>query len=299
MEVDARRDDRMRNVPTFVGLGVLKCGTTLLHSWLRDHPEIGVPVDRKEVDFFDLHYERGVEWYIDLFSECGAKRAYGEFSTSYLYDPRAIERIARDFPTIKCLIALRNPITRAQSQYKHWKQVTSYRENLEVYLREHPNTLERGNYSHQVERAFSVLGRERCLVTIFEEFTSHPETSAKELYSFLGVDPNHAPASINERMNPSMLPRFPLIWRLRRSVNTFAKRHDLSWLLVAGSYLPGRRWLAAPASDQSALNEGMDDRTIEWLGQYYEEEIHRTGQILGRDLRATWGTKRSASLPGS
>jgi hypothetical protein len=47
--------------PTYVGLGAQKAGTSRLHGWLADHPEVCVPRELKEVDFFTDHYERGLE----------------------------------------------------------------------------------------------------------------------------------------------------------------------------------------------------------------------------------------------
>ena len=54
-------------LPTFLVAGFPKCGTTSLAAWLSAHPEIHVP-PRKEIDYFDLHFSRGIEWYRSQFS---------------------------------------------------------------------------------------------------------------------------------------------------------------------------------------------------------------------------------------
>ena len=54
-------------LPTFLGIGVLRGGTTWLHELLVSHPDVYVPARCKETYFFDLYYERGLEWYEGLF----------------------------------------------------------------------------------------------------------------------------------------------------------------------------------------------------------------------------------------
>ena len=48
--------------PDFLGLGVQKGGTTSLDAMLRQHPDVLLP-DRKELQFFSLHYNLGEAWY--------------------------------------------------------------------------------------------------------------------------------------------------------------------------------------------------------------------------------------------
>jgi hypothetical protein len=40
-------------LPDFLGIGVPKAGSTWLLGLLESHPEIGVPPDRREVQFFE------------------------------------------------------------------------------------------------------------------------------------------------------------------------------------------------------------------------------------------------------
>ena len=50
------------NRPTFFLLGASKAGTTSLHYYLAQHPDI-LMSDPKEPAFFRLEYERGPDWY--------------------------------------------------------------------------------------------------------------------------------------------------------------------------------------------------------------------------------------------
>lgn len=108
---------RMR--PSYLIIGAQRCGTTSLYNYLGQHPEV-VPSLRKEVHYFDLHYGRGWRWYLAHFPmRSAADLITGEASPYYLFHPLVAERVARDFPAVKLVVLLRNPIERAYSQYHH------------------------------------------------------------------------------------------------------------------------------------------------------------------------------------
>ncbi len=45
-------------LPTFLGIGAPKSGTSWLHDVLASHPDVW-KAQRREVHFFDRHYDRG------------------------------------------------------------------------------------------------------------------------------------------------------------------------------------------------------------------------------------------------
>ncbi|HZK52062.1 MAG TPA: hypothetical protein VFD47_10925 [Actinomycetota bacterium] len=66
---------------------MLRAGTTSLHAMLSGHPDVFMPSVRKEIRFFDLHFDRGVDWYQAFFSSPEAAHSYaviGEISPQYI-----------------------------------------------------------------------------------------------------------------------------------------------------------------------------------------------------------------------
>ena len=51
-------------MPTFVGIGSMRCGSTWLYEALKCHPDIGLS-DAKELDFFFMRkmLQRDLTWY--------------------------------------------------------------------------------------------------------------------------------------------------------------------------------------------------------------------------------------------
>src|SRR3989344_7184694 len=107
---------RMR-LPNFLIIGATKAGTTSLHHYLGQHPDIFV-APTKETNFFAQESAlcftgRTVslpEEYAAQFAAATTQKAIGESSPAYLAVPLAPERIARMLPHAKLIVILRNPI---------------------------------------------------------------------------------------------------------------------------------------------------------------------------------------------
>jgi len=104
--------------PQFMILGKKKCGTTSLYSYLTQHPNIA-PALKKEVRFFDIRYDRGLDWYLAQFPPIGNRPELitGEASVEYIDSVLVAGRIQRHFPHTRFIILLRDPVERAISHY--------------------------------------------------------------------------------------------------------------------------------------------------------------------------------------
>ena len=111
-------------LPHFLIIGAQKAGTTSLASYLAAHPGV-VPSKRKEVHFFDLNYEKGVDWYRSHFPIArgqglrrrmrGRRMLTGEASPYYIFHPLAASRAFDLLPAARVIVLLRNPVDRAYS----------------------------------------------------------------------------------------------------------------------------------------------------------------------------------------
>ncbi|MEY2436768.1 MAG: hypothetical protein QOF97_1604, partial [Acidimicrobiaceae bacterium] len=73
-----------RPLPDWLIIGAPKAGTTTLAAWLGEHPGAYVsPV--KEVSYFDLHHERGPDWYAGHFAGAQPHQLVGEATPAYMY----------------------------------------------------------------------------------------------------------------------------------------------------------------------------------------------------------------------
>jgi hypothetical protein len=224
-----RSPGRGRMLPDFVIIGAAKAGTTSLFGWLSDHPFIA-PASQKEVHYFDYNYFRGEDWYrkhfplradLERFVDArGRPFLTGEASPSYMSHQWAPERLAKLVPHAKLLVALRNPVDRAYSQFQ-----MSRRENEEplesfadaVAAEEQRlaperakmlddqwysswpigcwSYLMRGRYAEQLERWMTLFGRDQFHFLTLEQLADDPQRALDDVHHFLGI-PGHEYAAL-------------------------------------------------------------------------------------------------------
>jgi Sulfotransferase domain len=189
-------------LPTFVIPGVQKSGTTSLHDLLGRHPRIWVSRP-KELHFFDQHRDRGLEWYSAQFTPDARDVAWGESTPLYLYNDRVRTDMARSLPGARYVVMLREPVSRAYSQYwfarsKGVETLPTFAEAVAaepVRLTRRPDRqpakfsyLDRGHYLRQLRSLEDLVGRDRILVHLLEDLTADPAAVVQQTCTFLGVD---------------------------------------------------------------------------------------------------------------
>lgn len=198
----------LRPMPNFIIIGSQKGGTTSLYNYLTQHPCIKAAVN-KEVHYFDVHFDKGDNWYRSRFPFCGQDYITGEASPSYIFHPHAPKRIAELTPSVKLIALLRNPVDRAYSHYNH--NLRKKRENLafEVAIEKegerlsnklekmleneryfdakyfHYAYLTRGVYVNQLKEWFNFFSKEQILILSSEDFYADTAVSYSQVVDFL------------------------------------------------------------------------------------------------------------------
>lgn len=197
--------------------GTQKGGTTALHAYFSEHPEICM-ADPKEVHFFDNedHFANGkpnYSRYHDFFQPKRSHKVLGEASPIYMYWNEAPRRIFEYNPKTKIIVVLRNPIERA---YSHWNMERSRhadrlpfaeairteakrcREALPLQHRVF-SYIDRGHYINQLRRIWTYFPRDRVLVLKQEELRCNPAETLNQASTFLGITPfsNVEPKSVH------------------------------------------------------------------------------------------------------
>ena len=201
-------------LPNFLIVGAAKCGTSSLHNYLNQHPDVFMPsyndkgMKVKEPRFLikDLVEKRlhnGVwtwEEYQDLFKGVRKEKMIGESTVLYLYYyNEAIKNIKRYLSDdVKIIIMLRNPVDRAFSAYTHVarsiKENLSFKNALEIedsrLLKDETLTpmvmyKDMGLYYSMVKAYLENF--KDVHVIIYEDFQNNTEEVVQEALAFLGV----------------------------------------------------------------------------------------------------------------
>lgn len=224
-----------QRVPDFVIAGVARAGTTSLANWLAQHPELHLsPV--KETNFFarpelgtkgpgdhwldtppefeadggmrKAHFARIETW--EEYRRCftpgkpGA-RWCGEASVSYAFYPEAAARIAKANPECRIVFVLRDPVSRAISNYSLFRKLGFETLSLEEALTAEERRIAEG---YQFCWAYAGLSRYRQMIARYREhfpaaqihlvkfealLGRRDEKSWRALMRFLDVDPSFDP----------------------------------------------------------------------------------------------------------
>ncbi|HWO71106.1 MAG TPA: sulfotransferase [Actinomycetota bacterium] len=271
-------------LPTFLGIGVPRAGTTWLHAFLASHPDVYLPARRKEVRFFDRYYGRGLAWYEGFFcpeEEAPRYAAIGEISPQYFYCDACPDRIADSLPGVRLLLMLRHPVDRAYSNYGFRVQRSGFRGSFEEFLARSPGMLERGHYARYLDRYLRRFDRARLLVLLFEEVVRDDAGARGALAAFLGLRPEGFAPSPG-RVNPSTVPRFRSVARLTVRTGRRLRRMRLEPVVD----LVGRLGLRGALTRGSPLPP-IDPELRRSLAERFEEDFEELERRLGIDL-AVW-----------
>ncbi|XP_030645533.1 heparan sulfate glucosamine 3-O-sulfotransferase 3A1-like [Chanos chanos] len=102
-------------LPNALIIGVKKGGTRALLEFLRLHPDVRAV--GSEPHFFDRHYKRGLNWYRSLMPKALEGQIIMEKTPRYFVTREAPGRVYAMSQDVKLIVVVRDPITRAISDY--------------------------------------------------------------------------------------------------------------------------------------------------------------------------------------
>jgi hypothetical protein len=218
-------------LPTFFIIGAAKCGTTSLHFYLDEHPEIAMSSFKEPEVLSEPARVEGRGGWEGLFAEGPEVR--GESSTGYSRFPvegNAAARMRDLFPDAKLIYLVRDPIERIISEYVHHLTHGQEHQTLGEALRdiEDPSNYYvcASRYGTQVANYLEHFDAANLLVLEQWALRHRRDATLREVFAFLGVDPdywspNYSVEFLNrqdfrpgERLQP-LLRRTPLrrVWR--------------------------------------------------------------------------------------
>ncbi len=289
-------------LPNFIVIGAGRSGTTSLHHYLGQHPEIyvsplkelryfafdGVEPDPGPTPFYPI---RTMEEYLAQFAGVTGEKAIGESSPAYLWSPVAAERIHQAIPQVRILAILRNPTERLYSTYlarvRYGRESRPLREcwNADrgaALSRSRVDYFSLGCYHTNLKRYARRFDRSQMQIHLYEDLCEDPHALLRRVFRFLEVDQEFSP-DIRVRHNPSGVPRHRLTERL---TDTSRVSRAIRAALPATLWKRVHRWgmgikrdnLARPALSPTLHAEIVDA---------YRDEVLGLQEWLGRDL-SSW-----------
>jgi len=176
----------------YLCIGAAKAGTMSIIKALNIHPDIFCK--EGETHFFDEEKltPSTIQRYESSFNS--KKKLVGEKSPSYCYLQYAIDRIYSYNPSIKLILLLREPVSRAFSHYnmldggrREGAINTDNLVQLKDITRRDDHYVERGYYDEIIEYIVSKFHKDNLYIGIAEEIKANPRVEYNKIYNFLGV----------------------------------------------------------------------------------------------------------------
>jgi len=187
------------SLPNFLVIGPAKCGTTSIHYYLKQHPEVYLP-RIKEINFFAYYGQKGRYWaktleeYKKYFKDVKNHKAVGEVTPFYFAIEGSAEKIQKIIPDTKIITILRNPIDRAYSHYNMSLRIGREKRDVSEALTD-INSLyvNVGFYYRHLQKYYKRFKKEKIKILFYDQLVNTPVELIKELYQFIGVDTNFIP----------------------------------------------------------------------------------------------------------
>ncbi|XP_029945672.1 heparan sulfate glucosamine 3-O-sulfotransferase 3B1a [Salarias fasciatus] len=113
---DRSKGPLSKKFPQAIIIGVKKGGTRALLEYLRLHPDIAA-ASGPEPHFFNRNYDKGLEWYRSLMPKSTEHQLTIEKTPGYFISKEAPARIHAMSKSMKLIVVVREPVTRAISDY--------------------------------------------------------------------------------------------------------------------------------------------------------------------------------------
>ena len=287
-----------RMLPNLIVIGAMKCGTTSLHHYLDQHPEIAMSTV-KEPDFFlEDHDREQRDWYEGLFADALVRGESSIRYSSFPLNDGVPERIRSLIPDARLIYIVGDPLKRITA---HW--VESYYgqadrnphaiyaqragrpllEGLEDYDDPYNFYVARSRYATQIERYLEAFPASQILVLDQSDLMERRVETLQEAFRFLGVDDTFESRVFMEKQNVGVNRR------RRLGAYSHVRRHVMA---VGVERLPVRvrrpvgRGLARVFS-RPVRRPHLDATTLPGLTALLREETDRLRELTGKPF-ASW-----------
>ncbi|HEX2089997.1 MAG TPA: sulfotransferase [Actinomycetota bacterium] len=175
--------------PTFFIPGAPKAGTSTLYRHLAAHPDVCMSEPKEPSIFFGHFGER--DYAEACFRHRTTEKAFGDATATYMIHPEIPRRVHDAVPDAKFIIAVREPIARAVSQYEFRVQKgTEVRPFSEIVKRGlDEEILSYSAYGTHFGRFFSLFPTDRFHFVESNDLANDPGRTMAKVFEFLGVEP--------------------------------------------------------------------------------------------------------------
>lgn len=281
---------------SFIGVGAAKAGTSWLATCLSEHPELCM-AEPTALNYFcgkaiwpgsRVNGGLGLSWVAERFVQCQPGQRLGEFSPNYLCDPDAPGLIFRHNPGCRLIFSFRHPVETVFAFYHQTGKQAPVAKEFEGFLDDYPGIEARlGLHYLHLRRFLEIFPREQCLFLIFDDIQRDPQSVLKRCFSFLEVESDFTPPSLNRRINERATPRSKTLLAATYWVQQLIQKNTSSsvlqkWLWKLQLYRV--HWWILRRNLEPFTPAPIREATRKRLLEFYCDDTRALARFLDRDL---------------
>jgi len=293
------------NKPNFLIIGAMKAATTSLYTYLKQHPDIFMPIVKEPMFFNNIIKKnteknkrrikrrikiKSIEEYYSLFKKVRSEKAIGEASPAYIYHKECAELINTTLNDVKIIAVLRQPVKRAYSNFLHAR--SSGKEPIsdfisafnaeEKRIKNNWTSLyhykSKGYYFKQLKRYYDIFPRKNIKIILFEDLIHNPNKILKDLFTFLEVD-NSFVVNTERKANVSGTPKGILGWIIMKM-----KYYQITPNIELNKMLPISILKIIEKTIYSKPKKLKKETVNRLTNLYYKEDISKLETLTNKDL---------------
>lgn len=303
-------------IPNLFIVGHPRSGTSSLHYYLKQHPDIFMTAI-KEPNFFARDFRndsdnfhkkklyfpyRSESQYLSLYKKWTDERIAGEATATNLCSKVSAREISRFNPASKIIMMFREPVEFLHSFHSAARfALGEHLEDFKTAIAAEkdrrkgrdfgkrvitPSWLfysEFVKYSEQIERFRSYFDQEQIKIIIFDDFKTNTPLIYREVLQFLSVDPNFSPDF--DIVNPNKQLRWPLLKKYTLDSPYFRK--TLRMLFSSDTYA-GLKDFYKNKLVKYKPRQPLEEAFKLKLMQQFKPEVEKLSDFLKKDLVSKW-----------
>lgn len=277
-------------LPNLAIIGSMKSGTTSLHYYLNQHPQVFMS-RKKELNFFvsEFNWSRGTNWYASNFQT--RAKVVGESSpsyTNYPYFDGVPERMHAVVPEMRLIYLIRHPIDRITSEYIHRCATGEECRDINEAVREFEDNryVTRSMYYFQLAQYLEWYPKSRVLVVTQEQLLADRRATLRTIFRFLEIDDSFESPRFDRLRNRSSDKRRK--GHLGKRINKVIRGAGLERLSPSLAW-HAEQILTRPFS-QHIPRPFLNERVRRKLALHFAPEMARLKTLTGREFSEwSWG----------
>ncbi|MBD3330887.1 sulfotransferase [Candidatus Peregrinibacteria bacterium] len=304
----------MDKIPNFFIVGFPRSGTTSMHFYLKQHPDIFMPEFKEPIYFckdlvkesINFHKKKYIssyhittteKEYLKIFKKRKNEKAVGEASGWYFYSKVAAKEIKKYNPNAKIIFLIREPTELLFSL--HHQYLYSGNETIKNFekalnsenLRKKGKKINKNipwpsllyysefiKYKNHIEKFTKIFPKNQIKLVLFDDIKSNTKKVYNDLLNFLEVDPKFTPDFTVKHGCKTERFQIPYKTTLKKIFTNYFPK-SLNYLLAKILAKINTKYIKRPV-----MNKNLRSR----LKKKFKKEVIELQKLLNRDLIKLW-----------